>query len=78
MDHSKPDRKRNQRCVNYSSVVEPEYDVVDDQEEMINVHILPARPMNDEREYADRDLPRSKSAQSLSSLSTVRFLCCLL
>lgn len=35
--------------------MEPEYDVVDDQEEIINVHILPARPINDEREYAGRE-----------------------
>lgn len=35
--------------------MEPEYDVVDDQEETINVHILPARPIYDEREYAGRE-----------------------
>ncbi|KAK2848650.1 hypothetical protein Q5P01_008484 [Channa striata] len=70
MDRRRTDRMRHQRCGNNSNVVEPEYDVVDDQEEVLNVHILPARPINDEREYADRDLPRSQSAQSLSSLST--------
>ncbi|XP_051276318.1 uncharacterized protein LOC127374775 isoform X3 [Dicentrarchus labrax] len=64
------DRNRNQRCGNYNSVLEHEYDVVDDQEEVLSVRILPARPINDEREYADRDLPRSSSAQSPSSLST--------
>ncbi|XP_074530596.1 uncharacterized protein clnk isoform X2 [Halichoeres trimaculatus] len=69
MDCSRRDRHRNFTCVN-NSVLEPEYDVVDDQEEMLNVHIFPARPLYEEREYADRDLPRSSSAQSLSSLSS--------
>ncbi|XP_070769610.1 cytokine-dependent hematopoietic cell linker-like [Enoplosus armatus] len=69
MDRGRTDRTRNKRCANYNNVVEPEYDVVDDQEEVLNVRILPARPLNDEREYADRDLPRSPSAQSLSSMS---------
>lgn len=71
MDRSRADRSRTQRIGNYNNVVEPEYDVVDDQEEVHNVHIFPARPINDEREYADRDLPRSSSAHSLSSPSTV-------
>ncbi|XP_070819022.1 cytokine-dependent hematopoietic cell linker-like [Chaetodon trifascialis] len=70
MHRSRTDRNRNQRCGNYNNVTESEYDVVDDQEEALNVRILPARPLNDEREYADRNLPRSSSAQSLSSLST--------
>lgn len=69
MDRSKTDRNRNQRRINHNNVDESEYDVVDDQEEVLNVRILPARPINDEREYADRDLPRSSSAQSLSSMS---------
>ncbi|GAA6223089.1 cytokine-dependent hematopoietic cell linker-like isoform X2 [Lates japonicus] len=70
MDRGRAGRIRDQRCGNYNSIVEPEYDVVDDQEEVLNVRILPARPINEEREYADRDLPRSLSAQSLSSLAT--------
>ncbi|XP_060903502.1 cytokine-dependent hematopoietic cell linker [Labrus mixtus] len=49
--------------------MEPEYDVVDDQKEELNVRIFPARPIHEEREYADRDLPRTSSAQSLSSPS---------
>ncbi|XP_041800388.1 cytokine-dependent hematopoietic cell linker isoform X2 [Chelmon rostratus] len=69
MHRSRTDRNRNQRCGDYSNAVEPEYDVVDDHKEVLNIHILPARPINDETEYADRDLPRSSSAQSLSSLS---------
>ncbi|XP_042349782.1 cytokine-dependent hematopoietic cell linker isoform X2 [Plectropomus leopardus] len=70
MNRNRTGRNRNQRCGNHNNVAESEYDVVDDQEEVLNVHILPARPINDEREYADRDLPRSSSAQSLSSLAT--------
>lgn len=54
-DRSKTDRNRNQRCGNHNSVAEPEYDVVDDQEEVLNVRILPARPINDETEYAGTD-----------------------
>ncbi|KAI3351554.1 hypothetical protein L3Q82_020396, partial [Scortum barcoo] len=58
-DHSRTDRHRNQRC-NYVGTSEPEYDVVDDQEEVLNVRILPARPINDDTEYAgpaiNRDL----------------------
>ncbi|XP_028272820.1 cytokine-dependent hematopoietic cell linker [Parambassis ranga] len=69
MDNSGADWNRTQRCGNYNNIAEPEYDVVDDQEEMFRVHILPARPIHDEKEYADRDLPRSSSAQSLSSVS---------
>ncbi|XP_068571267.1 cytokine-dependent hematopoietic cell linker-like isoform X2 [Cebidichthys violaceus] len=70
MDRNRTGKKRNQRCGNFINVEEPEYDVVDDQEEVVHVRILPARPLNDEREYADRDLPRSSSAQSLSSVWT--------
>lgn len=51
-DRSKTDRNRNQRRINHNNVDESEYDVVDDQEEVLNVRILPARPINDEREYA--------------------------
>ncbi|XP_021165626.2 cytokine-dependent hematopoietic cell linker isoform X2 [Fundulus heteroclitus] len=69
MDRFKEDRNRAQTC---GDTVEPEYDVVDDQEEVHNVRILPARPIHDEREYADRDLPRLSSAQSPSSISTRR------
>ncbi|XP_035017582.1 cytokine-dependent hematopoietic cell linker isoform X1 [Hippoglossus stenolepis] len=67
MDRS---RNRNQICGDYSDITEPEYAVVDDHEEVMSVCILPARPIYDEMEYADRDLPWSSSAQSLSSLLT--------
>ncbi|XP_069387150.1 cytokine-dependent hematopoietic cell linker isoform X2 [Paralichthys olivaceus] len=69
MDRS---RNRNQRCGYHRDTLEPEpeYAVVDDQEEVLNVCILPARQIVEELEYADRDFPRSSSAQSLSSLST--------
>ncbi|KAM9357364.1 uncharacterized protein clnk [Symphorus nematophorus] len=50
MDRNRVDRSRNQRCGKYMSVTESEYDVVDDQEEVLNVRILPARPLCDERE----------------------------
>lgn len=33
---------------------EPEYDVVDDHEVVHSVRILPARPMNEDREYAGK------------------------
>lgn len=51
-DRSRIERSRNLRCGNYNSVAESEYDVVDDQEEVLNVRILPARPIHAEREYA--------------------------
>ncbi|XP_017263690.1 cytokine-dependent hematopoietic cell linker [Kryptolebias marmoratus] len=51
---------------------EPEYDEVDDHEEVHSVRILPARPINDDREYADRDRPWSSSNQSLPAVSTHR------
>ncbi|KAM7389157.1 hypothetical protein PAMP_023150 [Pampus punctatissimus] len=70
MDRSTTDRNRKQRCGHYNSTPEPQYDVVDNQQNMLNVRIFPARPINEEKEYADRDLPRSASAQSLSSLTT--------
>ncbi|XP_029021853.1 cytokine-dependent hematopoietic cell linker isoform X2 [Betta splendens] len=73
MDRIRTDRRGTQGCGNDSSAEESEYHVVDDQEKMVHVHILPARPIDGEREYADRDLPRSSSAQSLSSLSTGNF-----
>ncbi|KAL3973305.1 leukocyte elastase inhibitor [Sarotherodon galilaeus] len=66
-DRSRADRNRIQRYAN--DVEEPEYDVVDNQEEVLSVRILPARPINDDQEYADRDLPRSSSAHNLSSLA---------
>ncbi|XP_034399243.1 cytokine-dependent hematopoietic cell linker [Cyclopterus lumpus] len=66
MDRNRAGRNRNERRGNFNNVEEPEYDVVDDQEQVVHVRILPARSINDEREYADRDLPRSSSAQSLS------------
>ncbi|KAM8732738.1 uncharacterized protein clnk isoform 1-T1 [Acanthopagrus schlegelii] len=69
MDRSRIDRSRNLRCGNYNnSLIESDYDVVDDQ--VLNVRILPARPIHAEQEYADRSLPRSSSAQSLSSPSS--------
>ncbi|XP_014872478.1 uncharacterized protein clnk isoform X4 [Poecilia latipinna] len=52
--------------------MEPEYDVVDDQEEVHSVRIFPARPINDEREYADRDVQWPSAAQNLSSVSARR------
>ncbi|CAI5652729.1 cytokine-dependent hematopoietic cell linker isoform X1 [Oreochromis niloticus] len=67
MDRSRADRNRIQRYAN--DIEEPEYDVVDNQEEVLSVRILPARPINDDQEYADRDLPRSSSAHNLSSLA---------
>ncbi|XP_072251446.1 uncharacterized protein [Leuresthes tenuis] len=69
MENFRGDSNRIRICGNYHNIEEPEYDVVDDHEEALRVRILPARPMNDEREYADRDLPRSSSSQSLSSIS---------
>lgn len=41
-----------QKCGKSAEMNEPEYDVVDDQEEVHSVRILPARPMDDDREYA--------------------------
>ncbi|XP_054453675.1 cytokine-dependent hematopoietic cell linker [Anoplopoma fimbria] len=73
MDRNRTGMNRNERYRHYKNVEEHEYDVVDDQAEVIRVHILPARPINEEREYADRVLPRSSSAQSLSSPCTGNF-----
>ncbi|XP_030595714.1 cytokine-dependent hematopoietic cell linker [Archocentrus centrarchus] len=64
MDRSRADRNKTQKCINDTE--EPKYDVVDNQEQVLSVRILPARPINDDREYADRDLPRSSSAQNIS------------
>nr|XP_054595232.1 uncharacterized protein LOC107379234 isoform X3 [Nothobranchius furzeri] len=50
--------------------MEPEYDVVDDQEEVLRVHILPARPIIEDQAYADRDCLRPYPNQSVSSVST--------
>lgn len=47
-------RNQDVKCGNHSDVSESEYDVVDDQEEMLDVRILPARPMYDDTEYAGR------------------------
>nr|XP_054595231.1 uncharacterized protein LOC107379234 isoform X2 [Nothobranchius furzeri] len=52
--------------------MEPEYDVVDDQEEVLRVHILPARPIIEDQAYADRDCLRPYPNQSVSSVSTRR------
>ncbi|XP_030002037.1 cytokine-dependent hematopoietic cell linker isoform X2 [Sphaeramia orbicularis] len=70
MDRSWVDGRMKQRCGYQSSDVELHYDVVDDHEIVHNVHIFPARPIYDEREYADRGLPRSSSGQSLMPVAT--------
>uniref|UniRef100_UPI003AB0D6D1 uncharacterized protein n=1 Tax=Centroberyx gerrardi TaxID=166262 RepID=UPI003AB0D6D1 len=71
MERSKKGQKNKQRCGYHNNVEEPEYHVVDDdQEDVLNVHIQPARPLHADQEYADRDLPRSSSAQSLCSNSS--------
>ncbi|PWA18573.1 hypothetical protein CCH79_00005739, partial [Gambusia affinis] len=51
-DRIKEDRNKAQICGDTDGKMESEYDVVDDQEEVHNVRIFPARPINDEREYA--------------------------
>lgn len=52
-DRSRVSRSRNLRCGNYNnSLTESDYDVVDDQKEVLNVCILPARPIHGEQEYA--------------------------
>lgn len=50
-------RNQDLKWGNHSDVSESEYDVVDDQEDMLDVRILPARPMYDETEYAGRQIP---------------------
>ncbi|KAK5864532.1 hypothetical protein PBY51_015769 [Eleginops maclovinus] len=74
MDRNRKGNNRNQRSKiegSYqNSIFEHEYDVVDDHADLLNVRIFPARPIDAEREYADRDLLRSTSDQSLSSLSS--------
>ncbi|XP_007568870.1 cytokine-dependent hematopoietic cell linker isoform X3 [Poecilia formosa] len=72
MDRFREDRNRAQTCGDFEGEMEPEYDVVDDQEEVHSVRIFPARPINDEREYADRDVQWPSAAQNLSSVSTRR------
>lgn len=47
-------RNQDLKWANHSDSSESEYDVVDDQEEMLDVRILPARPMYYETEYAGR------------------------
>lgn len=47
-------RNQHRKWGNHSDVTEPEYDVVEDQEEVLDVRILPARPMHDETEYAGK------------------------
>lgn len=47
-------RNQHRKWSNHSDVTEPEYDVVEDQEEALDVRILPARPMHDETEYAGK------------------------
>lgn len=47
-------RNQHRKWSNHSDVTEPEYDVVEDQEEALDVRILPARPMYDETEYAGK------------------------
>ncbi|MEQ2165642.1 hypothetical protein GOODEAATRI_019238, partial [Goodea atripinnis] len=69
-DRFKEDWNRAQTCGDFNNTMEPEYDVVDDQEEIQNVRILPARPISEDREYADRDLPRQSPAQNFSSVTT--------
>lgn len=54
-DRFREDRNRAQTCGDIDSKMEPEYDVVDDHEEVHNVRIFPARPINDEREYAGKN-----------------------
>ncbi|KAM4621614.1 uncharacterized protein clnk [Polymixia lowei] len=70
MEGNKKDKNSKQRLSHYSNVDEPEYDVVEDQEEVLNVHIQPAWPLQPDREYADRAVPRSSSAQSTRSTSS--------
>ncbi|XP_020779281.2 cytokine-dependent hematopoietic cell linker [Boleophthalmus pectinirostris] len=67
MEGSRSQWRLKQRYGDQGDILEPYYDEVDDHETVHNVHIQPARPIDEEREYADRDLPRSSSAQSLSS-----------
>ena len=43
---------------------------MDDQEEVLNVRILPARPINEEREYAGRE----GNAEAYSSLAHLAFI----
>ncbi|KAF0039950.1 hypothetical protein F2P81_008185 [Scophthalmus maximus] len=65
------DVNRNQRCGNHGGVMESEYDIVDDQEEVLNVRILPARPMHEEMEYAGHKIKIwvSKVTSQISSVT---------
>ncbi|XP_075868341.1 cytokine-dependent hematopoietic cell linker isoform X2 [Nelusetta ayraudi] len=67
MDRRWVTRNQDLKWANHSDVSESEYDVVDDQEELLDVHILPARPMYDDTEYADRDILESSPVRGLSS-----------
>lgn len=49
-------RNQDPEWGHHGDVGESEYDVVDDQEDTLDVHILPARPMCDETEYAGRQI----------------------
>lgn len=51
-ERSRTEWRLQQRYGNQTDILEPYYDVVDDQEIVHNVHIHPAKPINDEREYA--------------------------
>lgn len=70
-DRSRADKSKNRRCGYYISTEEPEYDVVDDHEDVLNVCIFPARPINEEREYAGRE--ENKDAYFNSSLFYLDF-----
>ncbi|XP_061582174.1 cytokine-dependent hematopoietic cell linker [Cololabis saira] len=67
MDPFRVQRNRSQTCPCCDKETEHEYDVVADHQQLINVHILPARPINDDQEYADRDCPRLSSPEGLSA-----------
>ncbi|XP_034037848.1 cytokine-dependent hematopoietic cell linker isoform X2 [Thalassophryne amazonica] len=54
--------------------MEHEYDITDDQEDAFKVHIYPARSMEEDGQYADRDLPRSRSSPGLSTKPTTNVL----
>ncbi|KAL0973632.1 hypothetical protein UPYG_G00207510 [Umbra pygmaea] len=59
-----------QRQSRYSNVEEDEYHVPDNHEDVFSVQIHPARSPQCNREYADRDLARSSSSQSIHSGSS--------
>lgn len=71
-ERSRADRNRNKRCAALNSVTESEYHTADDREDVLNVHILPARPINHEAEYAGRDtLIMHTCTAQFSSLASV-------